>query len=271
MTPQATTQLADPLAKASSAPTSQLLVAARLPADADGLGPVQLAYLAACLLLPIRLAVLLRAWAEVPALAAEVKSAVDEGLPPLTRRVRRSSSPYAELVRLLVGTKFDDEGRRDFEAARKRALRKAGQRTLRSQALDVASLLLLLWLVAGRSPALGPLVIWGVSWIALMLLCTILARASLQHRLETATTELGVQLTRATRSVGHSSTCAFCDATVSSIELEVRLPAGSVATSGVLCSACGKVVASLPNPARSDAPESASAAVSSLPDGGTGR
>lgn len=250
---------------------SQFLVAARLPADAEGLGPVQLAYLAACLLLPIRLAVLLRAWAEVPALAAEVKTAVDEGLPPLTRRVRRSSSPYADLVRLLVSTKFDDEGRRDFEAAQKRALRKAGQRTLRSQALDAASLLLLLWLVAGRSPALGPLVIWGVSWIALMLLCTILARASLQHRLETATTELGVQLNRATRSLGQASTCAFCDADVSPIELEVRLPEGSVAASGVLCSACGKVVASLPPAARADSPERTSAGAGAVPDDGPGR
>ena len=242
-----------PLTTACSAEPPLTLLAARLPAEADGLGPLQLAYLAACLLLPVRLAVLLRAWAEVPSLAAEVRSAIDEGVPPLTSRVRRSSSPYAELVRVLLGTKSRAEGERDFEAVRRRALRKASQRTLRSQALDAASLLLLLWLVAGRSPTLGPLVVWGASWIALMLLCTIFTRASLQHRLETAVTALGVQLSRVARTHAETSSCAFCGADVEPVEVEVRRPSGSVPTSGALCSACGKVVATLPT--ASESPE----------------
>lgn len=234
------------IAQASSAGLLPALLAARVTRDGDAAGPLELAYLAASLLLPVRLAILTRAWAELPALAREVESAQEDGSSPLTPRVRRSTSPYAEVVRTLLAARARAADDVELEAARERALRKTGQRTLRSQALDAASLLLLLWLVAGRPSTQSSLVVWGVSWLALNLLATIFVRASLQHRLETAAIAFATRLGGARRADAGSSACAFCGAEVDTVELELRLPAGPIVTTGALCRACGKVVSSRP-------------------------
>jgi len=212
----------------------------------DVLGPVHLAYLAAALLLPVRLVVILIARAEVPRLAASVLDALQGGSQEPAFFVRKSTNPYADLARGLTILSEGGAAAAEIDAARKRSLDKARRRTLRSQALDAASLLLLLWLVAGRGWSLGPLTNYGVGFVALMLLCTILARASLQNRLETATVELASELARSAQRRAPSAACVFCGADVDPADVRLERSAGAVTVPGVACSTCGKVVATLP-------------------------
>lgn len=217
----------------------------------DGIGPVHLAYVAAAVLLPARLLVILRAAAEVPDLQARMRDWLTSDQADLESALKRSSNPYAELARLVTGA--TQAGRPELEESLARAQRKAKRRSDRGQALDAASLVLLLGLTltGGRAEALesswlGQWAVWGVAFIAVILLATMMARAALQRRLEAAVGELGQALLRRPISPSLSGACAFCGADTMPVAVEVQQDGVTSRVVGALCRNCGKVVASLP-------------------------
>jgi hypothetical protein len=213
----------------------------------EAFGPVQLAYLAATVLLPARLVIILRAAAEVPQLHQRVRDWLGLEGPNLEDALGRSSNPYAELARVLNGAARG--GRHALEVSLERALRKTKQRGTRGQALDAASLLLLLALSFTGGPAsasaLGPGAAWFVAIMALTLLATMIGRARLQRRLVSAIPELGEALRHHARSPSLTGVCAFCGAEVEPAMVDVEQDGLATRVAGALCRKCGKVVASL--------------------------
>lgn len=215
-------------------------------ASPDGLGPLHLAYLAAAVLLPMRLAILVSASRAVPRLHARTRDHVASG--ELDEAMfLRSSNPYTNLSRVLLDASRSGSPADELRAVRERAIAKIGRRNLRSQALDAISLMLLLGLsLRGEHGIfLGELAAWGAAFIGLMLLCTIFARGSLQHRLDMALRELENDLRARPLRPSRASTCAFCSADVDTAEVAVTAHGATSIASGAVCRSCGKVVASL--------------------------
>jgi len=210
----------------------------------DGLGPVHLAYLAAMVLLPARLVIILRAAREVPRLHQRVRDWLAGDGANLEDALRRSSNPYAELVRLLSGAARG--GRHGLEATLERAGRKSKQRAARGQALDAASLLLLLGLTLTGGPSvLGQGALWSATSLGLVLVTTMIGRATLQRHLASAIPELGELLRHRARSPSLTGLCAFCGAEVDPVPVEVDQDGVPTRVVGALCRNCGKLVASV--------------------------
>lgn len=215
----------------------------------EGLDVLHIAYVAAAVILPLRLLVILRARAEVPVVHERLLQRLKrgEGAGHL-----RSSNPYADLARSLATLAEGGASQGELERARQRALRKSGRRNVRSQALDAASLLLLLSLslLGGRGLPLGPTAAWAAALLGLMLLGTIFARGSLQHRLDTAIRDLERELRGRPQSPSFASACVFCGAEVGAESGSLSLgddPEGeAIPVRAVVCRSCGKVVATLP-------------------------
>jgi hypothetical protein len=208
----------------------------------DNLTPAHLAYLAAAVLLPVRLLIIARATQEVPRLHARARQ---DGTPDL----RRSTNPYADLAHALTSLANSGLSPGQFDAAAERTLGRAKRRTARGQALDAGCLLLLLGLILtdGTSSPLGPGSLGAAGFIGLMLVLTMIARAELAGRLDLALREFTIQLRQQLGRRAPSGRCAFCGADALPVEIEIDLDGAPTKIAGSLCRKCGTVVGTLPN------------------------
>jgi len=213
------------------------------PTSPDSLNPVHLAYLAAAILLPVRLLLIAHATWEVPRLHARAQ---ENPRPDL----RRSTNPYADLARTLTGLAHSGLAHREFDAAVERTLGRAKRRAARGQALDAGCLLLLLGLLLtdGANSPLGPGSLGAASFIASMLVLTMLARAQLAGRLDLGLRDLTSQLRQELGRRAPAGACAFCGSVVSSTTIEIDVDGVPTRVAASLCRKCGTVVGALPNP-----------------------
>jgi hypothetical protein len=217
------------------------------PTATDNLNPVHLAYLAAAVLLPIRLLIIARAGAEVPALHERAQKLLASGEGSLQAALRRGSNPYTDVAAELAMALESAKTAADFDANLERALGRTKRRSARSQALDAAGLLLLfgLLLTDTTSSALGPGSLEAASFLGLMLTLTVVARARLTRKLERTLRELAGLLRSQLGRTSPPGACAFCGSGVEPAEVRVEVDGAPQITMGSLCRNCGKIVAAL--------------------------
>lgn len=212
------------------------------PTSPDNLNPVHLAYLAATVLLPVRLFIIARAIREVPRLHARAQENSRADL-------RRSTNPYADLARTLTSLADSGLAHRQFDTAVERTLGRAKRRAARGQALDAGCLLLLLGLLLtdGASSPLGPGSLGAASFIGLLLVLTMIARAQLAGRLDFALRDLTSQLRQELGRRAPAGACAFCASALSSTTIEIDVDGVPTKVAASLCRKCGTVIGTLPN------------------------